>query len=112
MGEIALYNTSHKTIVGYTLGWNIRNRMADSFPLPRSGSQSLGALAGPSVTTALKPKNSEKTNQGQSMANSIQNTLKSRKAKGSWVVVVGVTDVVFEDGTHWTADPASFHAEN
>jgi hypothetical protein len=32
--------------------------------------------------------------------------------KGIWIVVVGVTEVVFEDGTRWSGDPDSFHGNN
>jgi len=109
---IEVYNASHKTILSYTLGWNITDAEPGSFPTPHSGKKSLGASVGSSVTTNLKAKKSEKTDQGESLTKFLKTQLKTGIPKGIWIAVVGVTDVVFEDGTHWSADPALFHLKD
>jgi hypothetical protein len=65
IGVVEVHNTTHKAIVGYTLGWRITDFARGSFPVPRSGSKSLDGFVGPSVTTNLQPKKSEKTDQGK-----------------------------------------------
>jgi hypothetical protein len=106
--EVEVYNASKKVIVQFTLGWNIRNAVT-SVPWPYSGERSLGTFQAEAIVTSLKPKRTEKLSEKVD-ANKLLERLNESNAKGVWMVVVGVTEVVFDDGSRWVADPGSFHS--
>jgi hypothetical protein len=111
IGVVEIYNASEKTVVAYTLGCNITDSGPISGDTLQSGKKSLGVFSGPSITTRLKAKKSEKRNPGQYFAKQFETIFKAGIPKGVWIVVVGLTEVIFEDGSHWNADSASFHTK-
>ncbi len=108
---VKVHSASDKTIVSYTLAWKLTDVIVGNSG-PHSGKKSLGSFAGSPVTTTLGPKKSEKTDLRQEIVKTVGTTIMAKQVKGMWMIVVGVKEVVFDDGTSWTGNPALFRSED
>lgn len=103
---VKVRNDSRALIIRYRLGWNARDfGSAHEFGI-RSGPNSYLHGTGITVDTRLLPKNKEDTSlpfQPDQMLGSLR-----KLGITNTVVVIGVAEVEFEDGSKWSADPLDF----
>lgn len=107
MKEAEVWNVSDKVVVSYRLGWHIRNAV----PVEQGfdgGSESYGSHSAKPVQTRLEPLARELTPPQGLVREDLKQRLRAKGAAKRIFVLVGVAEVVFEDGTRWSADPASF----
>jgi len=112
LGSVKVSNNSPKVVTAYTLGWSFRDTVPGPLGWLPPGKKNLGGFVGPSVSTNLGPKKKEKTDQKEKAAELFHREFPQGLPKGFWLMVVGVSEVVFEDGTRWSADPATFHPKS
>ena len=112
LGSVKVYNDSRKVVIAYTVGWSFRDTVPGPLGWQRAGNKNLGGFVGPSVSTNLGPKKKEKTDQKEKAAELFHSEFPQGLPEGFWLMVVGVSEVVFEDGTRWSADPATFYPKS
>ncbi|MGB0034862.1 MAG: hypothetical protein WBP79_05250 [Candidatus Acidiferrales bacterium] len=106
--SVTVRNVSEKTIVRYTLGWNVVSAIADGDDGFKSGGDSYVTDSGRTVQTELKPDFTEESPSQGVLPGDLEQLLNEKGAAENVFILVGVTSVKFQDGSTWLADPKTF----
>jgi hypothetical protein len=104
-------NVSNKVIRSYTLAWCV----VDSVPTPqgsRPGSHEFLAGEGDAIRVDVKPGKEVVAPAQRLTLEDLNARLSSKGAPEDIYVLIGVSDVKFAGGSHWSANPHGFNPDS